>query len=150
MANAPGSTVFENCTITQEKFLPSTISTLTTNILVNCVLPYATITSSGNYCNILSNCCVKALQNGPFDSNVWTFDPRFVDAEHGDYTLELRSPCRESGLTLDWMTAGATDLLGRPRVVDRLGVPFAVGALPDLGCYEVQEGIPQGLVIIVK
>jgi hypothetical protein len=48
------------------------------------------------------------------------------------------------------MTAGATDLLGRPRVVDRLGVPFAVGALPDLGCYEVQEGIPQGLVIIVK
>ena len=150
MANAPGSTVFENCTIPQEKLFPATISASATNTFVNCILPNATITSAGNYCNILSNCCVKALQNGPFDSNVWTFDPRFVDAEHGDYTLELRSLCRESGLTLDWMTAGATDLLGRPRVVDRLGVPFAVGALPDLGCYEVQEGIPQGLLIIVK
>ena len=150
MANASGSTVFENCTIPQEKLFPATISASATNTFVNCILPNATITSAGNYCNILSNCLVKAAQDGPFDSGVITGDPRFVDAEHGDYTLELRSLCREIGLTLDWMTAGATDLLGRPRVVDRLGVPFAVGALPDLGCYEVQEGIPQGLLIIVK
>ena len=149
MANAPGSTVFENCTITQEKFLPSTISTLTTNILVNCVLPYATITSSGNYCNILSNCLVKVAQGGPYDSGVITGNPKFKDAEHGDYTLEANSPCRDKGLTLNWMTNGSTDLLGNPRVVDCDGKAFTAAALPDLGCYEIQERKP-GFILIVR
>ena len=150
LPNVVGSTVFENCTIPQAIVTPATMSAATTNTFVNCIVPNATITSSGNYCNILSNCLVKVAQGGPFDSGVITGNPKFTDAANGDYTLELRSPCRERGLTLDWMTAGSTDLLGHPRIVGRDGVPFAEGALPDLGCYEMQEGIPSGLMIFVR
>jgi hypothetical protein len=94
---------------------------------------------------------VKAVQSGsPFDSGVITGDPKFVDAARGDYTLEVKSPCREVGLMLDWMTNGSTDLLGNPRVVDTYGKAFSADALPDLGCYENQERKPSGLMLFVR
>ena len=151
LPNQIGSSVFENCTIDQGTFNPESLSAAATNILVNCILQNATITSSGNYCNILSNSFVNAVQSGsPFDSGVITGDPKFVDAAHGDYTLEVKSPCREVGLMLDWMTNGSTDLLGNPRVVDTYGKAFSVGALPDLGCYEIQERSASGLMFFVR
>lgn len=137
--NLAGSTVFENCTIAQAIVTPATVSTATTNTFINCIMPNATITSSGNYCNILSNCLVKVAQGGPFDSGVITGNPKFTDAANGDYTLMPGSQCREQGLTLSWMTNGSTDLLGNPRVVDLNAVAFSPAALPDLGCYECQE-----------
>ena len=148
--NVAGSAVFENCTIAQARFHPETVSATATNTLVNCILPNATITSAGSYCNILSNCLVKVAQGGPFDSGVITGNPKFTDAANGDYTLEANSPCRDKGLTLDWMTAGSTDLLGNPRVVDTSGVAFTPAALPDLGCYEIQERKPSGLMLFVR
>jgi hypothetical protein len=148
--NVVGSTVFENCTIPHAIVTPATMSTATTNTFINCILPNATITSAGSYCNILSNCLVKVAQGGPYDSGVITSNPKFKDAENGDYTLEANSPCRERGLTLGWMTNGSADLLGNPRVVDTYGNAFAVGALPDLGCYEIQERKPNGLTLIFR
>ena len=148
LSNLAGSTVFENCTILQSYFTPAAVSTLTTNTLVNCILPNATITSSGNYCNILSNCLVKVAQNGPYDSGVITGSAGFKDAAQGDYTLKPGSQCREKGLTLGWMTDGSTDLLGNPRVVDRDGNAFTAAALPDLGCYEIQERYLSFMVIV--
>ena len=72
------------------------------------------------------------------------------DAENGDYTLEANSPCRDRGLTLDWMTNGSADLLGNPRLVDTRGVAFSPAALPDLGCYEIQERKPSGFTLFVR
>ena len=150
LPNYAGSAVFENCTIPQAIVTPATMSTATTNTFINCILPNATITSAGSYCNILSNCLVKVAQGGPFDSGVITGNPKFTDAANGDYTLEVKSPCRDKGLTLDWMTNGSTDLLGNPRVVDIAGKAFSADALPDLGCYENQERKPSGLMLFVR
>ena len=148
--NYAGSAVFENCTIPQADVTPASPSAVATNTFVNCIIPNATVTSAGTYCNILSNCLVKVAQNGPYDSGVITGNPKFVDEANGDYTLEVKSPCRERGLTLGWMTNGSTDLLGNPRVVDVAGKAFSVDALPDLGCYEIQERKPSGLMLFVR
>lgn len=145
-----GSTVFENCTIPHAIVTPATMSTATTNTFINCILPNATITSAGSYCNILSNCLVKVAQGGPFDSGVITGNPKFTDAANGDYTLEANSQCRDKAFTLDWMTNGSTDLLGNPRLVDTRGVASSPEALPDLGCYEIQERKPSGLMLFVR
>ena len=45
---------------------------------------------------------------------------------------------RDAGLELDWMTPGAKDIAGRPRVW---------GGIPDMGAYEFK---PNGLVIFVR
>ena len=45
---------------------------------------------------------------------------------------------RDAGLELDWMTPGAKDIAGRPRVW---------GGIPDMGAYEFK---PNGLVILVR
>ena len=71
--------------------------------------------------------------------NVWTFNPLFANAAAGDYHLAKRSQCLNAGIVLDWMSAGATDLDGNPRRVDKYG-NASPAALPDLGCYERQEG----------
>ena len=60
----------------------------------------------------------------------------FADWQNGDWHLGGVSALRDAGLKLGWMTSGATDLDGRPRVVDADGVAFSETALPDLGCYE--------------
>ena len=102
----------------------------------------------------VSNCCFEGIgeyvntSNG-MNNDVWridlldptgrstTADPRLADVERGDYRLSRKSPCRDAGLRLGWMTPEAVDLAGNPRVVTR-GKPLAAdpGALPDLGCYE--------------
>ena len=54
-------------------------------------------------------------------------DPLFKDADHSNWRLGIRSPCRDAGVTLDFQRTGL-DLDGRPRVSHR--------DLVDLGCYE--------------
>ena len=134
--NWNSSSRFENCTILQQTF-SSNGSGSGMNALVNCVLPNANVTSSGNYANILTNCLVKSVSGGTQDSGVMTGTPKFADAANGDYTLRHGSPCRDTGLLLDWMTADATDLAGNPRVVTE-GKALAAdpAALPDIGCFE--------------
>ena len=69
---------------------------------------------------------------------------KFADAANGDYHVQRRSPLREKGAMLSWMTEGAADLDGNPRVVSRYGVPLSAeaSALPDIGCYECQRSVP--------
>lgn len=128
---------FENCTILNK--FESRESWSAKNVLVNCIVPNSTIENSDTMKNILTNCCVKAGTNpgGDQDFGVIAADPRFVDAANGDYSLRHGSPCRDTALMLDWMTADATDLAGNPRVVTE-GVPLATdpAARPDMGCFE--------------
>ena len=67
-------------------------------------------------------------------------DPQFRDAANGDYTPSRKSPARNKGLLLDWMTADAKDILGNVRVFD--------GA-PDIGAFENVEPIP-GMMLIIR
>ena len=147
VSNSGGKLRFENCTILASLF--DSCSTASENILVNCIAPRADITSNGTVNNILTNCLVKSVSGEAPNSKVMTGDPKFVDAANGNYRLSATSPCREKGLVLDWMTAGAPDLDGNPRVVNRLG-KVAAGALPDLGCYECQECALVGTIIFVR
>ena len=58
---------------------------------------------------------------------VGDYDPKFTDAANGDFTLEKKSPCRDAGALLSWMTPSSLDLAGNARVF---------GNAPDIGCYE--------------
>lgn len=75
-------------------------------------------------------------------------DPKFMDALAGDFRIGRKSSCREKALTLGWMTDGAVDLAGNPRVLDRNG-RVSLGASPDIGCYECDEWTP-GMAIFVR
>ena len=97
--------------------------------------------------SVIGTVKIAAADPGACDS-VWTFNPRFADAASGDFHLAKRSPCLDAGIVLDWMDAGATDLDGNPRRIDGFGVA-STSALPDLGCYERQDG-SAGLKVIFK
>ena len=144
-----GASCFENCTV-----LPSSFDVKSKaparNVLVNCIVPNAVITSADGFDNVLSNCCVKVVPGGDFDSGVFARDPKFADAATGDYRLKASSKCREAGLVLDWMTENAVDLDGKPRVAGKDGKALSAGALPDLGCYECDENFLFGLRIVVR
>ena len=144
-----GAARFENCTVFPSSFDMKSRAPVR-NVLVNCIVPNAEITSDGDYMNILSNCCVKVVPGGAFDSSVFAMDPKFVDAASGDYRLKASSKCREAGLVLDWMAETAVDLDGRPRVAGKDGKAMSAGALPDLGCYECDENFLFGLRIVVR
>ena len=77
-------------------------------------------------------------------------NPVFRNAAKGDYSLKRRTPHRDKGTRLDWMTAETMDLAGNPRVATD-GKPLAedAAALPDLGCYENQE-IRKGTCLILR
>ena len=83
------------------------------------------------------NCCIWPALESVFlaENGCINADPLFVDAANADFTLQPASPCRNAGVVEDWM-AGATDLVGSPRVSGR-GV--------DMGCYELF--VPAGLYI---
>ena len=57
----------------------------------------------------------------------------------GDYTVQS-GPTVNAGMELDWMS-GATDLLGRPRVI---------GGAPDIGCFEFDPSEIKGTTIVVR
>ena len=66
-------------------------------------------------------------------------DPLFMDVESGDFTLGKRSPCRNAGRALDWMTKDVFDLSGE--------VPRLSESAPEMGCYEIPEPIKRTLLI---
>ena len=144
-----GASRFENCTVLPSSFDAKSRAPAR-NVLVNCIVPHAGISSEGDFVNILSNCCVKVVPGGAFDSSVFAGDPKFADAATGDYRLKASSKCREAGLVLDWMTETAVDLDGRPRIAGKDGKALSAGALPDLGCYECDENFLFGLRIVVR
>lgn len=71
------------------------------------------------------------LSGMPAHPSLFDADPRFLDAEHGDYRLHAASPAVDFGEAY-----AGTDLTGAPRGVD-LATPDAFGPT-DLGAYERQ------------
>ncbi|MBR4258160.1 MAG: hypothetical protein IKQ17_03930, partial [Kiritimatiellae bacterium] len=73
--------------------------------------------------------------------NIWG-DPKFENAEKGDYRIKADSPCVDAG---DGTVAPARDYYNQPRqtiqTVTPTGTPDATGAYADIGVYEVQPRI---------
>ena len=74
--------------------------------------------------------------------------PGFKNTAAGDYSLRDGAFARDKGKILDWMTTGSTDLNGNPRLVNAQGEAFVADALPDIGCFEAQGGIPGMLMLL--
>ena len=134
--DSTGTMSFENCTIyAPEKNIMEGASGKESHVeFANCILSCARPTTVDKHVRTVTNCYVGG-------------DPRFVDASAGDFRLLRRSPCRDQGNLLDWMTAASVDLLGNPRVVtDGRTLAQDPSALPDLGCYEFQDA-PLGFIL---
>ena len=74
------------------------------------------------------------------NGNIWA-DPKFEDAEKGDYRIKADSPCVDAG---DGSVAPATDYFGQTRqniYEDATGTPDANGNYPDIGIHEVMPRI---------
>lgn len=74
--------------------------------------------------------------------------PGFADAENGDWHLARKSPLRDAGINADWM-ANATDLEGKPRLL-RLNGKYSASATVDLGCYECDLPVSEGLRLFLR
>ena len=74
----------------------------------------------------------------PVGTETFADDPRFVDPAAGDFRLQAGSPCINTGLTLEGMTA-ETDLSGGRRVWQRF---------VDLGALEYVP--PAGSVLFLR
>ena len=107
---------------------------------VNCIVSGNTVgggsgqePTSGTVCTDASgtflNCCMYPAMTAHFTTanGCVNADPKFTDAVNGDFTLQPPSPCKNTGLRLDWM-AGAFDLSGSMQRI--------FGDIPDMGCYE--------------
>ena len=137
--DSTGTMSFENCTIyAPEKNIMEGASGKESHVeFVNCILSCVQPTTVDKHYRTVTNCYVGG-------------NPRFVDASAGDFRLVRRSPCRDQGNMLGWMTAASVDLSGNPRVVtDGRTLAQDPSALPDLGCYEFQDA-PLGFVLRFK
>jgi len=83
---------------------------------------YTNVYTEGQYSSF-TNCCSPPTHFGP---STIESDPLFVNAAAGDYRLQTNSPCINAGTNQTGM-AGATDLDGRPRVIQ---------GIVDIGAYE--------------
>ena len=73
------------------------------------------------------NCCSdRAITKFTEENGCFAADPKFVDAAHGDFALQMSSPCVDKGANDGWMTT-AKDLVGHKRII---------GDFVDIGCYE--------------
>ena len=73
------------------------------------------------------NCCSdRAITKFTEANGCVAADPKFVDAAHGDFALQMSSPCVDKGANDGWMTT-AKDLVGHKRII---------GDFVDIGCYE--------------
>ena len=136
----------ENCTFannTVGQTISSQGSSTCTNYFVNSVFTSTVYLMAPG---VVRKCCLKSHSNNAkinednFIPSEVGGDLKFVDAANGDYHLQPKSPLREGGMLLDWMTAGATDLDGNKRV----HLEF-----PDIGCYECQDNL-DGMILFVR
>ena len=148
--------VLENCTLVNTNgcvidFRGNDSSPEKIVSLSNCILwrkgTGSIHTTNKANCNsiYMTNCCISCEIASPvseYTHKTGSFvndRPGFVDANGGNFMLR-GTTCRDKGVTLDWMTADAIDLVGNPRVY---------GDMPDLGCYECCTKIP-GLMFVVR
>ena len=126
--------------------------------LVNSVFSTGTILSAAANNASLSarNCCFAAspanVTDGGGNIIKTVAEMKFVDAANGDWHLQDRSPLREGGTVLPWMTSDATDLDGNPRILSKYGKPLSrdPSGLPDIGCYECTIALIPGLAIVIR
>jgi hypothetical protein len=126
--NAVWAGTANNCTITGNS---STVQgAAATALLNNCIIYY---NSNGTYADTydctLSNCCTtrgNGAQSLPLGS--FTNAPAFVDLAHGNYQLQIGSPCIDAGANAN--APAGSDLAGNQRIV---------GGAVDIGAYENQN-----------
>lgn len=141
----------ENCTITANRtggsggglYVGNASATLRNNII------FANIATNSHYASpkqdihdatgtaLFTACCSSDL-SGSGNGNL-AVDPRFKDAGARDYSLNSRSPCINTGIEAEWMTAEAIDLAGNLRIRERR---------PDIGCYEGLS--PGGTLLLLR
>jgi hypothetical protein len=97
------------------------------SILSNCILYSNQAAVGTNYysCSLAYSCTMPLA---PGVGNI-TNDPQFVNFASGNFRLQNTSPCRNTGLNLDWMNT-AKDLDGSSRIM---------GGIVDRGAFEVIE-----------
>jgi hypothetical protein len=97
--------------------------------LNNCIIYYNSRSSGGRgwgdvYQTGMANCCVGS-SFAAFGTNSITTPPAFVDLAHGNYQLQIFSPCINAGNNV-YAPAGS-DLAGNPRIE---------GGTVDIGAFE--------------
>jgi hypothetical protein len=129
--NTNGSAAYactlNNCTVVGNFSTESAAIVCTLN---NSIIYYNSngIDADCDNCN-LSNCCTTVgLGNSSLPNNSFSNAPDFVDLAHGNYRLQIGSPCIDAGANF-YATAGV-DLAGNPRIVD---------GTVDIGAYENQN-----------
>jgi len=99
--------------------------------IVNCIIWQNDAPEKGPlaHCDAPTYCCIEGWTGGGRGN--FTSDPRLVDPGSGDYHLEARSPCIDSGGFVDGLTG---DFEGNPRPIDGVrgyrgdGSDFDIGA----------------------
>ena len=145
-----GTAVMDNCTIAAnrngsletESARRSGLTVADTAVVRNCVI--SDNVNGENEINVLlagetplAYCLLPSQDISSGEGNIFE-RPVFKRARLGDWRLKRSSKGVDQGLKLDWMTEGATDLLGNPRVF---------GDMPDMGCYESMAG---GMIVIFR
>lgn len=119
---AEGGTL-NNCTIVGNGGLGANGCTLN-----NCLIYYNGIIQRSIWGDVyqsrITNCCLSSLGNS-FGPNNITNPPAFVNLAHGNYQLQIGSPCINAG-TNDYAPLGP-DLAGNPRIA---------GGTVDIGAFE--------------
>lgn len=131
--------VVENCTVAGNDpgSAKSPAATMTGGTLVNTIIwgnnASQQLKQTGG---TVSYCCYPEATEGANGNTAR--DPRLRKNRLGQLVLRDGSSAIDAATPLDWMTPGATDVYGNPRV--KRGVP-------DMGCAEWQ---PTGLMLIVR
>lgn len=135
-----------NCTIVnnQSRVTPAGIradnpTDVRNTILFGNVLDDDTLSNYAGTLSFVRSCTSPITGFDPADGNL-DADPRFVDADAGNYRLQATSPCVNAGMNEpDWML-DAVDLDGNPRI-DR------ISGQVDIGAYEY---VPAGSVLLIR
>ena len=145
------SVVLQSCTVADNTVMPAGGGAgFTTPIYVTNCIVWANVQltdgatnnwSTSSTSSRFAHCCVSPLPTGVQDNgNNMDVNPRFVDADGGDYRLRASSPCVNTGMNLDWMI-GAVDLDGQPRI-------FPPDGVVDIGAFERIPGNTATILLI--
>ena len=124
-----GGTI-ENCTIVNNNAASSGggVDSYAGGTMINSIVWGNTGNNIGRAPNPNQFNCIGDWTGGGY-GNI-TNDPQFLSS--GNFYLKETSPCIDAGTNMEWMT-GATDLVGRPRIID---------GTVDMGAYECPGSQP--------
>ena len=127
--NSPGAWL-ENCTVVSNKAanMAGGVFAQSNVVVRNCIIWSNSAPVAANYTNYDGNVrfdytCITPLVPGAGNLEI---EPQLASFAARDLRLAYLSPCRNTGTNLAWM-AGATDLIGTPRIFE---------GRADMGAYE--------------